>query len=445
MKTSKFESNKCIAVISIHGMGEQSPMDTLRGLVQSLKGDGVLLNQPDTVSKSYELRRYSYFEDLSKYDFYEYYWANLIQEKGIWNVIRWLKYLLCKKFSEVPKRLRIPYFFIWIAILVGIAYLGDLAYSISSVFEIDNACNLKFLGIESVKLIPFLFFIIILVSLLVTSKLNLYFGDVVNYTIPAKNNINEREAIRKKGITLFKSIIDRQNPNGSPYYDKVVVLAHSLGTIIAYDILKIIWAERHDKISLHDATELIKFDNLSREALKNQDVSQYQQLQDKLRDILLAQNIQKCWNVSDFITLGSPLSHASYLLVDSHNIFNERVTELEFPTSPPSPSVDSEGSFYYLSDNTQTSHEPDSPSYVLNHGALFALTKWTNIYFKQDFVGGAIDCFGKGIRNIELHPVGIKTRYVPFYAHTSYWDTNQAASVNLLKSILGLTTSRANQ
>ena len=103
MKTSKFESDKRIAVISIHGMGEQSPMDTLRSLVQSLKGDGVLLNQPDTVSKSYELRRYSYFEDSSKYDFYEYYWANLIQEKGIWNVIRWLKYLLCKKKAKFPQ------------------------------------------------------------------------------------------------------------------------------------------------------------------------------------------------------------------------------------------------------------------------------------------------------------------------------------------------------
>lgn len=442
MKTSKFESNKRIAVVTIHGMGEQSPMDTLRGLVQSLKGDGVLLNQPDTVSKSYELRRYSYFEDSSKYDFYEYYWANLIHEKGIWNVIRWLKYLICKPFSEVPKRLRAPYFAICLVAFILISYIGYLVLSISPVFKIDHACNLKFLGIESVQLKPLLFFIVMLIMLLIASQLNLYFGDVVNYTIPELRNINEREAIRKKGITLFKSIIDRQNPNGSPYYDKVMVLAHSLGTIIAYDILKIIWAERHNKISLHDAAELIKFDNLSKEALKNRDISQYQQLQDELREILLAQNTQKYWNVSDFITLGSPLSHANYLLVDSQNIFNERVTELEFPTSPPSPSVDSEGSFYYLSDNTQSSHKPDSPSYVLNHGALFALTKWTNVYFKQDFIGGTLDCFGKGICNIELQPVGIKTKYKPFCAHTSYWDTNQKESVTLLKSILGLSSTK---
>jgi hypothetical protein len=32
---------------------------------------------------------------------------------------------------------------------------------------------------------------------------------------------------------------------------------------------------------------------------------------------------------------------------------------------------------------------------VLYHAAPFAVTKWTNVYFKNDFVGGDMKCFGK--------------------------------------------------
>jgi hypothetical protein len=62
------------------------------------------------------------------------------------------------------------------------------------------------------------------------------------------------------------------------------------------------------------------------------------------------------------------------------------------------------------------------------------VTRWTNIYYSSDFVGGPmIPSFGFGIKDIE-----VSRKFIPFYpaGHTDYWnkdsDTASAAITNAL-------------
>ena len=45
------------AVVLIHGIGEQRPMETLRAFVKAFLKDGTYHSKPDTLSASFELRR----------------------------------------------------------------------------------------------------------------------------------------------------------------------------------------------------------------------------------------------------------------------------------------------------------------------------------------------------------------------------------------------------
>jgi len=79
------------AVLLIHGMGEQRPMDTLRRFIRAVweTDDEVkhkfatpeTYNKPDTISKSFELRKITTTknQDERYTDFFEYYWAHRMQ------------------------------------------------------------------------------------------------------------------------------------------------------------------------------------------------------------------------------------------------------------------------------------------------------------------------------------------------------------------------------
>src|SRR5688572_30105812 len=77
------------AIVLIHGIGEQRPMDTLRSFVGAFLDPSGYHSKPDTLSDSYELRRIKLrrasrcegsTEDINlewpETDFYEYYWAH---------------------------------------------------------------------------------------------------------------------------------------------------------------------------------------------------------------------------------------------------------------------------------------------------------------------------------------------------------------------------------
>ena len=112
---------------------------------------------------------------------------------------------------------------------------------------------------------------------------------------------------------------------------------------------------------------------------------------------------QRCigveWKITNFVTLGSPLAHASFLMADGPSDLAERVSQREFPTCPPQPNDARDlqyGKPLLVAKNGGT---------LLHHAALFACTRWTNLYFERDIIGGAIeDILGHGITNRRLEP-----------------------------------------
>ena len=108
------------AVLLIHGVGFQRPMRTLRGFVEavwtedeSLRREKVpdgVWSKPDTVSESFELRRLTTGQNTHGVltDFFEFYWAHLMEGTTLEQVTQWAKTLLFRRLGGVPKPLRIP-------------------------------------------------------------------------------------------------------------------------------------------------------------------------------------------------------------------------------------------------------------------------------------------------------------------------------------------------
>ena len=77
--------------------------------------------------------------------------------------------------------------------------------------------------------------------------------------------------------------------------------------------------------------------------------------------------------------------------------------------------------------------------HILHHGAPFAVTRWTNLYFPGDIIGGpVVPLFGEGIRDVRLCTAitGWMDRLLPALSHTHYWDPSAGnASEELCKAL----------
>ena len=81
------------AVVIIHGIGNQFPMDTAREFVENIKEDkDILYSSPDREANFFETRRLSLSN--KKTDFFEFYWANLVTEPSSSALVEWLRVLL---------------------------------------------------------------------------------------------------------------------------------------------------------------------------------------------------------------------------------------------------------------------------------------------------------------------------------------------------------------
>src|SRR5262249_24245572 len=105
--TAASTPKKKIAVILIHGIGEQRPMETIRSFVAAAwsqdgevhgKRDAQIWSKPDDISESFELRRLT--TDFSKagerVDFFEYYWAHLMSGTELIDVGDWILGLISR-------------------------------------------------------------------------------------------------------------------------------------------------------------------------------------------------------------------------------------------------------------------------------------------------------------------------------------------------------------
>jgi hypothetical protein len=277
-------------------------------------------------------------------------------------------------------------------------------------------------------------FFVVMYLVLNAMFLQPYLGDAARYFRNSPANVKVRREIRKEAVDTLAALHD------SGLYDRIVVVAHSLGSVVAYDMLRAYFSQVCDDFP-DPATLGADFKRIDR-AKVDPDKASPEKIKKDLR--MRARHVvariaaaappptprpdpwrkPKTWLVTDFVTLGSPLTHAQYLICRGkthrqlEEDFRRRVSEREFLTCPPK-RLDHDGLLSFKN--------PRTSKYQFHHAALFGLTRWTNLYFplSQLFWGDAIGgplapVFGSHIRDIKVSTH--KPAKDAFFTHTAYWD-----------------------
>ncbi|MET3842207.1 hypothetical protein [Bradyrhizobium sp. OAE829] len=301
-----------------------------------------------------------------------------------------------------------------------------------------------------------------------------YLGDAARYFRNSPGNVAVRRAIRKEAVDA----IARLHTSGR--YDRVVVVAHSLGTVVAYDMLRAYfsqvcaelppveelgpdfdvidsatWQPEDAKASIADkkALRAMARDTIAsiataaaRHATQDQEPKTSQSTTSQSKTSRSKTSQPKTWLVTDFVTLGSALTHAYFLMCQEQkddatcearngdptgqpepdaglkSDFARRVGEREFPTCPPK-RLDRDGLLTFTNPKTHRKQ--------IHNGALFGLTRWSNIYFprRQLFWGDAIGGALSPIFGYHIVDLAVSTRKAggdDFFTHTAYWDVRRA-------------------
>lgn len=264
-----------------------------------------------------------------------------------------------------------------------------------------------------------------------------YLGDAARYFRNSPANVAVRREIRKEAVKTLDQL------HRSRDYDRIIVVAHSLGTAVAYDMLRAYYSRVCSQIPIHKYANDALFKAVDRDPLSISELRRHgRQLIQKLADesTLLADAARQdqykpaasdqvdAWLVTDFVTMGSPLTHAHYFVVPGKDTaelernLKSSIREREYPTCPPQ-ELDGDG---------RISFEDKSLGRIrLHHGGTFGMTRWTNLYFKMedifwgDAIGGKVsDVFGAGVNDVQVWTDSDKKD--GFFQHVSYWKTDCA-------------------
>ena len=418
------------AVVIIHGMGEQRPMETLRTFARAIlpepkQGGPKFFSRPDTFSESFELR---VLQDRSqpRTHFFEYYWADKMTGTAYKHVVGWLTTLLFRGPKNVPKKL-IP---VWVIswLLVTLTLLGTITGIFIPFRNLTTQSSSAVVSLLSLAVLGAVQWFI------------LYFvGDVARYLNPAPENIKIRQSIRADGIRLLKRIHE------AGAYDRVILVGHSLGSFVAYDILRYLWQEYHEQYQKAETSSQEALKDLEKvgEDLRNrvEGVTSRNYMDSQLKLWKELRSLGHPWLVTDLITMGSPLTYALLVLAKNKEDLLEQQSQRELPVNPPEPEVRDGNKVYSYLGAFGTNQ--DINLRALHTGAPFAVTRWTNFYFPGDLAGGPLTEFGPGIRNVTVRS-GKSLVDHTILAHTSYWDQKAMStqtspnSIDELKSALDL-------
>jgi hypothetical protein len=418
------------AVLLIHGIGEQKPMETLRSFLHAVwttdksqhrphPRAAEFWSKPYPLSDNFELRRLTTAENRAGFrtDFFEFYWAHLMGGNKLNHVKVWAATLLFRKPSTVPKQLRLAYWASWILILGG---LVAAAWFFKDAKTVPAGASVV---------------LSVLVGPTIVGLLTKYVGDAARYLYAAPPNVQRRHAIRSAGVKVLASLHGRD-------YDRIIVVGHSLGSVIGYDILYHSWAEcaggrpkaDHPSYQALDAMEALT------EAIDSNRPSDDTAVHAAQRRYFNELKANGCsWRVSDFITLGSPLAHSAILLARDAVDLNTRILQRELARCPP------------VLEETQRhnrilkrfSYPADAAQRTPHHAAVFGPTRWTNIYFRNkllivgDLIGGPLRrVLGAGIKDV---PVNTHLR-LGLLTHTLYWSEERGTNshVEALRAALDL-------
>ncbi|MEW1950825.1 hypothetical protein AB0280_16430 [Pseudarthrobacter sp902506025] len=416
------------ALIVIHGIGEQQPGQTLMAFVDAVFGGakkGSRWVKQDTLSGSFEMRKVTIpavagnrgQEGMPTTHVYELYWAHLIVDSTVGQVLGWMRSLVMRR--DVPPLLSK---YVWIArILASILVLVVLGLALWAAVRDPKAAAVSGGVAAAVAAVGGVIW-----KLLRPAGMRLFtgfLGDAARYFQPRPENVAHRQEIREAGVRL----LERLHESGE--YQRIVIAAHSLGSAIAYDILTFAW----NNIRLQDARPdgrcyhaLTAVEDALQKPAKDLQTDDAQQLQVAAWQELRINT--KPWLVTDLVTMGSPLTHGPYLMANSRKDFSALIDSRLFPTCPPQSQGNRGRPLSYTLANSSTDGTTRGSSIVPDHGALFAFTRWTNLYFPThgfiggDPVGGPLQpFFGRWISD---RPVQARKAGFMGFAHTYYWTVD---------------------
>jgi hypothetical protein len=447
------ERRKKIAVVITHGMGEQIPMETLRGFVDAAwvtdaevhwpsppdEQPGDIWIKPDEVTGSLELRRITTRWTKSptnpqakgpRVDFFEFYWADLAEGTTVQEVWDWLRTLLLRRPRHVPQGLMGAWLLLWAAaVLVAILSLLALSPWPGGVWHAVFAAAA------------------VLVGWVMQYMVSPYIGDVARYVRADPRNIAMRRAIRERGLKLLDDL------HASGAYNRIILVAHSLGTIIAYDLVSLLWVVRGQSLRIgEDEATFRKLRAVEQAAHELADGTQakrcaYREAQRAFRLSLRAgaeaeggtrRFSGEEWLISDLVTLGSPLAHAAFLLARDEADLADKKARWLFPIDPPQfQKIESEQREKIVAGRDPPPAEVWGPpaglfsyfvadrKWAMHHATPFAAVRWTNIHdphrmiFQGDIISGPVaPVFGPGVLDIDLKALRGQSRR---FSHTRYW------------------------
>lgn len=511
------------AVVVIHGIGEQRPLETLREFVETVyRRDHTLASLPvgpngmldisvvpDDVTGSAELRRITTLKDgpQNRTDFFEFYWADIMDGTPIDMVTGWIRTLLLRSPWRLPQARKVKR--AWLILIVMVALVGAAGMvavhsGIAEVIESSGpaqwigqwlggigpqaggfivlvGCVLLLAGMVRARFdmrqvsvgLPFGLMaagaVLFLIPASVASSLAFwaavvtagvgwalnavitpYAGDVVRYVRATPSTVERRRQVRERGIALLEALHKKRlkgppleaftqaSANDPPLYNRIVLVGHSLGTIIAYDILQLFW----EKYGPTHHQDWLAGDPAVQEALEGCDafvkvawgdphvaINATEFEKSRARLFALLRDARPGWRISDLITLGSPLAHAEFLLVDSQQEVENAFFERRFATAPPRP--DPMLGSMLLAPPGPDLRQGQQPIAYPHFAAQFAAVKWTNLYDEHanpllgDLISGSLaGSFGPGIHEhgVTIRRPGLWGALGRIFTHTQYWS-----------------------
>jgi len=419
-------------------------MGTLYSFVDWLLGRDDYYSKPDQIGDSFELRRIKLKQLKPKgdpepkglnegwpaTDFYEYYWAHQMQGTVVSHLLRWGWRLVVSVWRDGAGAPELRWLLrpgcrgrmtlVLVAPLLVATALMIAGPALKTWFA---SLGLAFLLVAAYKLVRSIAGVVLLDVV----------GDAARYLDVHPANVACRYEILRGGVQMLRRLHDLRDENGDSArcrYGRIVLIGHSLGSVIAYDIAKHYWSEVNGHLPIDAMTDgwLAAAARSAPDAKSSGNADEFQLCQaqawqsinsvkwyEKLRD--RDDPPPKRWVVSDLITLGSPLAYGRFLLAGGRNDFERKVRLRELPTCPPDRSTTVHRGYYTVPVSAEA--VPIGEDYqILHHAAHFALTRWTNFRLANDPVAYSLDWLGRGIKEVEAGTVAEPTM---FRAHTSYW------------------------
>jgi hypothetical protein len=429
-------------------------MTTLRSFVDGVMGSMKLYSLPNLVDVSFELStlvkppKDKVARPIDgQIDFYEGYWAHDARGTKLSHVKSWARDLLVRRPGNVPRRLRAIWWVVVALIVLAVmaATWGILDWALAG----DAWWSLVVKAVATA--LP------AVAAGWITDSL----GDAARYLDDRPANVEMRQTIRRRIIEMLEHLHE------SDRYDRVIVIGHSLGGVIAYDAVRLLWQRRvcrtsfalasEEKAVVAKAAELLKAGQGKEAALQ-----EFRESQRKLSrglggevfdDGSSRSSKPRKWLVTDLVTVGSPIAYATLFFSSRTVPLVRRVDERGVSVCPPLLAVNPGEPDSYCFRST---HYPGKS--FIHHGAVFSAVRWTNLYARRDLIGGHISAapevetnatgqsppkldvdagLGLGVKNVLI----TKTLFAnwPGLSHGRYWrrrDGQKTDVTEALESIL---------